>query len=249
MFHAAMQAVIEAARTFAQMDEAGRQLWQGHASGTLSDEEAQALAERLHERRHANRETVRSVGVVAGRVSIFPPRRSPRSPDRIASRDRRRLLACSGPMPPALAARFTEGQRAVLKIIADEIAAHRECGLCIDAIAGRAGVCRRSAQTAIRLAEGDGLLTIEERRHQGRKNSPNLIRIISREWQAWIARSGRQRRQTAVVPVHETGERATVARKSDIGCKAMRPTDSLLILRTVSPAEPARTLPKRESRA
>ena len=252
MFHAAMQAVIEAARTFAQMDEAGRQLWQGHASGALSDEEAQALAERLHERRHANREPVRLVGVVAGRISIFPPRRSPRSLDRIASRDRRRLLACSGPMPPALAARFTEGQRAVLKIVADEIAAHRECGLCIDAIAGRAGVCRRLAQSAIRLAEGDGLLTIEERRHQGRKNSPNLVRIISREWQAWIARSGKQRRQEAPVAVAGmgkragSGERTTVAQVKPIGCKAMRPTDSLLILRTVSPAEPARTLPKQQ---
>lgn len=248
MFHAAIAAVIEAARTFAQMDEAGRQLWQGHAAGALSDEEAQALAERLHERRHANRAPIRPVGVVAGRISIFPPRRSPRSPDRIASRDRRRLLACSGPMPPALAARFTEGQRAVLKVVADEIAAHRECGLCIDAIAGRAGVCRRLAQGAIRLAEGDGLLTIEERRHQGRKNSPNLVRIISREWQAWIARSGRQKRQGAIVAAAEKGARAgsdepaTVAHVKPIGCKAMRPTDSLLILRTVLPAETGKRL-------
>ncbi|WP_264051618.1 hypothetical protein [Methylobacterium flocculans] len=253
MFHAAIAAVIEAARTFAQMDEAGRQLWQGHASGALSDEEAQALAERLHERRHANREPVRPVGVVAGRISIFPPRRSPRSPDRIASRDRRRLLACSGPMPPALAARFTEGQRAVLKIVADEIAANRECGLCIDAIAGRAGVCRRLAQGAIRLAEGDGLLTIEERRHQGRKNSPNLVRIISREWQAWIARSGKQKRQDATVATLETGEharsgeRAAEAPVKPIGCKAMRPTGSLLILRTVSPAKTGKRLPKQQS--
>lgn len=58
-------------------------------------------------------------------------------------------------MPPALAARFTEGQRAVLKIVADEIAAHKDCGLCIDAIAGWAGACRRLAQGVIRPADGD----------------------------------------------------------------------------------------------
>ncbi len=35
---------------------------------------------------------------------------------------------------------------------------------------GRA-VCRRVAQAAIRLAEGDGLLTIQERRHRAEKTS------------------------------------------------------------------------------
>ena len=116
------------------------------------------------------------------------------APTRSASLERRRLLACSGPLPPQLAARFTEGQRAVLRIVGDEVAAKGVCGLCIDAIAARAGVCRRLAQGAIRLAEGDGLLTIEERRHEGRKNSPNLVRIISREWQAWMRRGGGQKR-------------------------------------------------------
>lgn len=185
MFHAAMQTAIEGTRTLAQMDEVSRQIWQGHGSGALGDQEAQILAERLHERRIAIREGVRPVGLPAGRASLFPPRRSVRSPDKTASRDRRRLLACSGPLPPQLAARFTEGQRAVLRIVGDEVASKGVCGLCIDAIAARAGVCRRLAQAALRLAEGDGLLTIEERRHEGRKNSPNLVRIISREWQAW----------------------------------------------------------------
>jgi hypothetical protein len=140
----------------------------------LGDLEAQSLAERLHERRSAIREGIRPVGIPAGRTSLFPPRRSVRSPDRVASQERLRLLACSGPLPPQIAARFTEGQRAVLRIIGDEIAAKGVCGLCIDAIAARAGVCRRLAQGALRLAAGDGLLTIEGRRHEGRKNSPNL---------------------------------------------------------------------------
>ncbi|MCJ2068537.1 hypothetical protein MKK75_06915 [Methylobacterium sp. J-030] len=63
--------------------------------------------------------------------------------------ERRRRLACSGPMPPALASRFTTGQLAVLRIVGDEMARNGACGLCIDAIAARAGVCRRLAQGAM----------------------------------------------------------------------------------------------------
>ena len=55
-------------------------------------------------------------------------------------------------MPPALAARFTVGELAVLRIVGDEVRASGLCGLCIDAIAARAGVCRRTAQNAIRQA-------------------------------------------------------------------------------------------------
>lgn len=223
MFHATMAAAIDGARTLAQMDELSRQVWQGHGSGTLADEEAQALAERLHRRRGEIREGIKPVGIPAGRASLFPPRRSATSPDKAMSRDRRRLLACSGPMPPALASRFTTGQLAVLRIVADEVAAKGVCGLCIDAIAARAGVCRRLAQGAIRLAEGDGLLTIEERRHEGRKNSPNLVRVISREWQAWMRRAGRPKAE-------------------GIGCKAIHPTDTEVL--TPGKAETSTTLKK-----
>src|SRR3954451_20967802 len=179
MFCETMRAAIDGARTLAQMDELSRQVWQAHASGAVDDTSAQSLAERLHERRSSIRARIAPGGTPAGRAGLSPPRRRPSSPDRVASRDRRRLLACSGPMPPALAARFTIGELAVLRIVADEVVAKGVCGLCIDAIAARAGVCRRLAQSAIRLAEGDGLLTIQERRHQGRRSDPNLIRILT----------------------------------------------------------------------
>ncbi|WP_336490940.1 hypothetical protein [Methylobacterium nigriterrae] len=230
MFRETMAAAIAGARTLAQMDELSRQVWQAHASGAVDDAGAQSLAERLHERRSAIRAGIVPVGVPAGRMSLFPPRKRPSSPDRIASRDRRRLLACSGPMPPALAARFTTGELAVLRIVADEVAAKGVCGLCIDAIAARAGVCRRLAQGAIRLAEGDGLLTIQERRHQGRRSDPNLIRIISREWQAWMRRA-----------------RGATAKGG--GCKSLHPTDKrVLTPGTTRPAEPLKKLPERQGR-
>ena len=230
MFHATMSAAIDGARTLAQMDELSRRVWQAHAGGAVGDDEAQELAERLHARRGGIRAGIVPVGIPAGRASLFPPRRRPVSPDRVASRDRRRLLACSGPMPPALAARFTVGQLAVLHIVAAEVTTKGVCGLCIDAIAARAGVCRRLAQGAIRLAEGDGLLTIEERRHEGRRNSPNLIRIISREWQAWT-------------------KRRRPIRREGIGCKTLHPTDTqVLHPQTMSPAEPLKKLPERQGR-
>src|SRR3954466_13871089 len=230
MFRETMGAAIDGARTLAQMDELSRQIWQAHTSGAVDDAGAQSLAERLHERRGSIRAGIVPVGVPAGRVSLFPPRRHPVSPDRIASRDRRRLLACSGPMPPALAARFTTGPLAVLRIVADEVTEKGVCGLCIDAIAARAGVCARLAQAAIRLAEGDGLLTIQERRHQGRRSDPNLIRIISREWQAWM------RRGRGMQP-------------KGGGCKNLHPTDrGMLTPGTTRPAAPSKKLPERQGR-
>lgn len=243
MFHAAMQAAIEGARTLAQMDELSRQLWRGHGEGVVGDHEAQILAERLHGRRSAIREGIRPIGIPAGRASLFPPRRSLRSTDRAASLERRRLLACSGPLPPQIAARFTEGQRAVLRIVGDEVAAKGVCGLCIDAIAARAGVCRRLAQAAIRLAEGDGLVTIEERRHEGRKNSPNLVRVISREWQAWMRRGAR------AGDASHRGDKPKPQWQSGIGCKAMHPTDKGITLGTGLPPKPTKKLPERQSLA
>ena len=218
MFHATMRSAIEGARTLAQLDDLSRKIWQAHAAETVTDDEAQGLAETLHTRRNAIREAVAPIGIPLGRVTLFPAKRLQRAPERSVAIERRRRLACSGPMPPALGSRFTTGQLAVLRIVGDEMARNGACGLCIDAIAARAGVCRRLAQAAIRLAEGDGLLTIQERRHQGRKSDPNVVRIISREWLAWLRRGGqngnRFRSEATASPL-----------SAGIGCKPIHPTD------------------------
>jgi hypothetical protein len=41
------------------------------------------------------------------------------------------------------------------------------------------------------------LLTVEERRREGRRNLPNVIRIVSKEWTMWLARGGRSSRPAA----------------------------------------------------
>ena len=99
-------------------------------------------------------------------------------------------------MPPALACKFTVSELAVLRIIGDEVRQHGQCARCVDEIAARAGVCRSMVKNAIRTAARLGLLTVEERRREGRRNLPNVIRIVSKEWTSWIARGGRSTHST-----------------------------------------------------
>ena len=105
MFTNALAGAIDAVHS-KQFDYLSRQLWQAHAAGHIADQDAQALAERLHKRGGASE---------AGRGALFPLggphtaakryriQRSPeqRSPDRQASIRRRRKHAATGPLPPA----------------------------------------------------------------------------------------------------------------------------------------------------
>src|SRR5215212_6454821 len=103
----------------------------------------------------------------------------------------------AGPMPPALACKFTVSELAVLRIVGDEVRQHGHCDRCIDELAARAGVCRSMVKNAIREAARLGLLTIEERRREGRRNRPNVVRIVSKEWTSWLARGGQASRPSA----------------------------------------------------
>ena len=183
-----MAAAIDGARTLTRLDHLSRSIWQGLAAGAVADDDAQALAERLHARRSVLRGEIKPVGIPVGRPSIFPPRRLQRAPKRPVAIARRRHLAASGPMPPALACKFTVSELAVLRIVGDEVRQHGQCDRCVDEIAARAGVCRSLVKNAIRTAARLGLLTVEERRREGRRNLPNVVRIISREWLLWLAR-------------------------------------------------------------
>jgi hypothetical protein len=214
MFAEQLNAAIAAA-SLNGLDGLSRTLWQGFAAGAITDAEAEHLGELIEARRRAARTEYKPIGIPAGRASIFLPRRVQRSPDRARSIERRRTLAASGPMPPTLAARFTTGELAVLRIVADAVRDNGQCVLPIDAIAARAGVCRRLAQNAIREAGRQGLLTIQERRREGRRNDFNVLRIVSAEWLAWIKRGG--------------------------GCKKVHPTDTRLDFRwkSGSPQRPS----------
>ena len=188
-------AALDGARTLAFVDEIARDLWRAYGAGRIGESDAEGIAARIEEARRRIRpqDTVRAraPAVPLAAVSMFPARkRRCVSPDRLKARARRRELSLIGSMPHALAQRFTEGERATLAIVAAEVKAKGACDLPLEAIAARAGVCVTLARRAIRLAAGDGLALIIERRRPGRPSLTNIVRIVSREWLAWIRRGG-----------------------------------------------------------
>ena len=143
-----------------ELDDLVRGAWCHHVNGRLTENDMEALDEAARARREAfqprrleTRPKPRTAPSSAPRASA---RRPQRSPDRQASIERRRRLVASGPLPPPLAARFTWGEIAVMRIVGDECRAHGCCTLHIDAIAARAGVHRTTVQNALREAQGRG---------------------------------------------------------------------------------------------
>ena len=136
----------------------------------------------------STRPAIRAKLPAPGLSTRFTPRQRPRSPDRKAWRDRRRLLGGSSALPPNLRHHYTEGQRAVLCIVAGEVKRHGVCDLPIDKIAALARVCRTTVQTTMHEARRLGHIAITERPRPGCKNLPNMVEIISREWRTWLKR-------------------------------------------------------------
>lgn len=205
---AALETRIATARTD-QLDGIGRELWRLYGLGGIVDAEAERLAALLDARRGAKRGSEVRGGAARpfAVLSRFKPRRVQRSPDRAASLRRRRELSRSSPMPRHLASRFTEGQCAVLAIVAGEVKHHGACDLPLDKLAALAGVCRTTARNAITEARRLGLVRVTSRPRPGQKNLTNLIEILSPEWRSWLVRG-----PTAHRP---------------IGCKSLSPPKNL----------------------
>ncbi|MBQ0820720.1 hypothetical protein KBI52_10935 [Microvirga sp. HBU67558] len=192
MFVDQMASAINEARTMTRLDDLSRAIWQGWDAAAVNDDQAQQLAELIHARKLVMRGEIKPVGIPPGRPSIFPPRRTQRPPVRSVAITRRRHLAASGPLPPSLACKFTVGELAALRIVSDEVREKGHCDRTLGEISARAGISRTTAQNAMRAAAAMGLLTVQERRREGQKNLPNVVRIVSGEWQLWIKRGGQR---------------------------------------------------------
>lgn len=199
------------------LDEIARQAWAGLASGQMSEEAAQAVAQAVEARRQA----------IKARFAAKPPssvpraRRSIRSPDREASIRRRRTLAASGLIPAAIVARFTVGEAAALAVVAVEVMRRGRCALALDHIAALAGVSRTTAQNAFRLAARLGFIKVTERRQPGWRSRPNVITIMDAGWASWIAWRGRvQKAERHVEQGKEQVENLPLPSKTDAlrGC-------------------------------
>ena len=164
--HAALPAVASA-------------LWKAFGEGHLSEVEAEALSGLIEARQaetgtHAPKRTG-SLRTGAGS-----------RPRTDASMERRRRWAASGRLPPAIAARFTLAEQAVLAMVASEVAKRGDCRLALSHIAALAGVSRATVRNAIRQAKTLALVTVEERRLARFRSDTNVVCIVSREWTAWL---------------------------------------------------------------
>jgi len=111
-----------------------------------------------------------------------------RSPDREKSIERRKRLAGTQPLRPAMAARanLTTSELAYARLIADDNLIAGDSRDCHDKMAARAGTCSRTIQRAQKHFEKLGWIEVERRPIEGRKHDTNIVRIISPEWLTWI---------------------------------------------------------------
>jgi len=130
------------------------------------------------------------------RAGEMPRARRPFAPERLARfrqrRHHRAHLAGTGFLPPRIFALFSDGERAVLTVIALEVMARGSCAKTLKEIADRANVCRDHAKRTIRRARTMGLLRVTEQ-PRGNWNGPNVVEIVLPEWSAWLsARASRR---------------------------------------------------------
>lgn len=215
-----LNAAIGSAMTRADLDRIAQTIWRALAAGALAEGDAEVLAARVASRQRACHQPRQAPGRYCNR-----PKKQ-RSPDRQRSLERRRRLAASGGLPPALACRFTTGQLAVLRVVSDEVRDGGVCGLCLAAIAARAGVCRTTARDAIREAARLGLLICNERRRRGQKSLTNLLRIVSSEWLTWIRIGSKKTKPTdKMLKQDEKPAIAAQPQRGYRGGRAVRPSD------------------------
>lgn len=184
-------AAVAEARSGAVLDNLARILWRGLAEGHIDELAADHASNAIQARRTALA-AVRTTKALSASVSPSKPRRPPRTPDRQRSIERRRRIAASGALPPALACRFTTGEIAVLSVVAREIQRRGRCELHVDALAALAGVCRRLVQNALRAAAAAGIIVVQERRRRGAPSLSNVVTIVDLSWRAWLRLNNRQ---------------------------------------------------------
>ena len=186
---AQVEAALAGPMTRDALDAIGRAIWGAFGAGQLAEAEAARLDGLVRDRR-TRIGAGKAVGNSHGVGLVRPLRdRRPRSPDRQASLERRRRVAASGAVPPELAARFTQGEVAVLSVVGREAARGRPvCDWPMDRIAALAGVSRTVARGALRLAQALGLLRVQERRRRAARSDTNVVTITAKGWWRWLKR-------------------------------------------------------------
>ncbi|MBX9934796.1 MAG: helix-turn-helix domain-containing protein [Methylobacterium sp.] len=241
MFACEIRHAIEAA-TRLTLPQVTALLWRAYGEGKITETEAEALSGLIEARQTSaggpNSPQSQSPtgshpdeGGDIGQARVGSSKRTVGSRPRTdASLERRRRWAASGRLPPGLAARFTLAEQAVLALVAAETVRRKDCRLSVGHLAAIVGVAETTVRNAIREAMKLGLVTVEERRITGFRNDTNIVRIVSREWAAWLrlARKGVPRSEQALATMNQGG-----------GCKSVnRTTTQVLILSESGTTEP-----------
>lgn len=197
---ATLYTTISAADGSENLADLASMLWRGYGEGAINDDDAAFLQSYIDRRRPPGSSASRNapglpIGKFVGRaierayVRFIPRRRRVLTDEqKLAARERRRMLGSSSVMPPDLRCKYTEGERAVLAIVAGEVKATGNCDLPIGKIAALAGVCRTTVQNALHEARRLGHLNITERPRPGLKSLTNIVHIVSAEWLTWLKR-------------------------------------------------------------
>ena len=231
----------------AALPAVAKALWQAFSAGQIDEAEAETLSALVEIRltpatgragptRNGGGQTANG-GTDGAQDRQSSPRRPGvgSRPRTDASMERRRRWAASGRLPPGLAARFTLAEQGVLALVAAETARRGDCRLAVPHLAAIAGVAETTVRNAIREARKLGLVTVEERKVTSWRNLPNVVRIVSAEWTAWLrlARKGSPQLR-GHPPLAQRG-----------GCKsANRTPTEVLDLCESRPAELSKGLPR-----
>jgi hypothetical protein len=208
MFIEQLRAAVEAAQTLSTISSLERTIWQTAWPAHIGDTEAQALADILGEKRKAltAQATTPPIGFTKPRLSRIT------GPKKVAAIERRRRLARASPVPPELVDQFTQGEHAVITVVAGEIQRAGACTWCVARIAAVAGVCEQLVRNAMHKARDVGLMFSMERRRRGQKSLTNIVRALRQSWGAWLRRVGSRKFESTTYGFKSNGTNAAVER-------------------------------------
>jgi hypothetical protein len=211
MFTDHILTVIDSTRKLEDLWALGNELARHWATGEISEDDYLALRE-LKEEREAELKAGRGPKPPSAPGSASRRRRHiPHSPDRIASKQRRRDIGQQRWLPPNIANKLTPCELAVASIIVCEIVRDGICSLPNGAIAGMAGTCETMVKNTKRFIRLMGWIKVQERPRRGTNNSKTtLIWALSEELKLWIAT-----RRRRVVGKNLDTPKVNVERKRD----------------------------------
>ncbi|WP_207919158.1 transcriptional regulator [Methylobacterium segetis] len=169
-----------------RLPEVSSAVWKAFGAAAITEDEAGELSQLI---------AARQVAWNAAKAAPSARRSVGTRPRTSASLERRRKWCASGFLPPAIAARFSPAENAVLAVIAAECGPTGEgtCDLAIAYVAALAGVSETTVRNAVRAAKALGLLAVEERRVTAFRSLTNLVRLYEPAWRSWL----RHRAKTA----------------------------------------------------